>query len=76
MYWNSFVEAEPEEKRRNSERLARFWLDGALSPLVAKQYPLAQISNALHDIAGRSVIGKLVVTFEGLPKVQVEPVST
>ena len=39
------------------------WMaEGKLRPLVSKRYPLEQTAQALNDMAGRKVVGKVVIT--------------
>jgi NADPH2:quinone reductase len=66
VYWNNFVLDETALKRRNAAHLAQLWREGRLRPLVSATYPLHRVAQALHDIAGRDVIGKLVVSLEGV----------
>ncbi len=66
VYWKNFVHDEPAVKRRNAAHLAQLWREGHLKPVVSASYPLHRVAQALHDNSGRDVIGKLVVSLEGV----------
>jgi NADPH2:quinone reductase len=62
VYWNNFVAAEPEGRRRNSRLLAALHASGQLRPDVLRTFELRDLPRALRAVQDRGVIGKLVVT--------------
>jgi len=56
-----FLTNEPEEYRRNQAELLELFLAGRIRPLISATYALADTAQALHDIAARRAIGKLVI---------------
>ena len=52
----------PAEHRANTADLVRWCAEGRLSAHVHARYPLKDVARALKDIAGRKVMGKIVLT--------------
>ncbi|MGQ0529222.1 MAG: NADPH:quinone oxidoreductase family protein [Panacagrimonas sp.] len=61
VFWGAFIQREPDKQAANVRQLYQWFEDGKLSPLVSKQYPLAQGAQALRDMADRKVTGKVVL---------------
>ena len=61
VFWGSWTEREPAAHRANTADLVRWCADGKLSAHVHAAYPLAEAAQALKDIAGRKVMGKVVL---------------
>ena len=61
VFWGSWTERDPEGHRANTADLLRWCAEGKLSAHVHAAYPLADAAQALKDIAGRKVMGKVVL---------------
>lgn len=61
VFWGAWVRQENAEYKRALEQLARLCPDGKLSCHIQKIYPLSQTAEALNALAGRRVMGKLVL---------------
>jgi NADPH2:quinone reductase len=61
VFWGSWTERNPEEHRANMADLLRWCAEGKLSAHVHATYPLTDAARALGDIAGRKVMGKVVL---------------
>src|SRR5882757_10224967 len=61
VFWGSWTEREPAAHRANMTDLVRWCAEGKLSAHVHAAYPLADAAQALNDIAGRKVMGKVVL---------------
>jgi NADPH2:quinone reductase len=61
VFWGSWATREPQAHRANTADLVRWCAEGKLSAHVHAAYPLAQAAQALKDIAGRKVMGKVVL---------------
>jgi NADPH2:quinone reductase len=61
VFWGSFVERNPKDHQANMADLVRWAAEGKLSAHVHAVYPLAQTADALRAIAGRSVMGKVIL---------------
>ena len=62
VFWGSFVGRQPEDHRRNVAELMQWWAEGRFTPYVSAAYPLERAADALRDVDGRRVLGKVVVT--------------
>jgi NADPH2:quinone reductase len=62
VFWGSWTEREPQAHRANMADIVRWCADGKLSAHVHASYPLTDAARALHDIARRKVLGKVVLT--------------
>jgi NADPH2:quinone reductase len=51
----------PDEWRANNEDLIRWCAEGKLSAHVHARYPLAEVAQAMKEIAARKVMGKVVL---------------
>ena len=61
VFWGSWTERDPEGHRENTADLMRWCTEGKISGHVHAAYPLADAARALNDIAGRKVMGKVVL---------------
>jgi NADPH:quinone reductase len=61
VYWGAWVRHNPQTYRENLERLAEWGADGKLSCHVHAVYPLAETAQALHALADRKAMGKVIV---------------
>src|SRR4051812_44574569 len=61
VFWGSWIAREPEAHRANTADLVRWCAEGKLSAHVHAAYPLTDAAQALKDIAGRKVMGKVVL---------------
>ncbi|MBQ5943018.1 MULTISPECIES: NADPH:quinone oxidoreductase family protein [unclassified Massilia] len=62
VFWGDFTRKEPAAHQAAMQRLMDWMAEGKLRPLVSKRYPLDQTAQALNDMAGRKVVGKVVIT--------------
>ncbi|MBA2933816.1 NADPH:quinone oxidoreductase family protein [Sphingomonas sp. CGMCC 1.13654] len=67
VFWGSFIERFPERNRANVEELLEWYEQGAIRPLVSARFDLAQGGQAIAQLVGRAVVGKLVVEVGGAP---------
>ena len=61
VFWGAWSEREPEAHRANIAQLLTWCADGKLAVHIHKIFPLAQTAQALKAIAGRSVMGKVIL---------------
>jgi NADPH2:quinone reductase len=61
VFWGSWTERDPDGHRDNTADLMRWCAEGKISGHVHAAYPLADAARALNDIAGRKVMGKVVL---------------
>lgn len=62
VFWGAFAMREPGTNRENFMKLAEWVEAGQLKPIVTATYPLANAADALNDMLGRKVTGKVVLT--------------
>jgi NADPH2:quinone reductase len=61
VFWGSWIERDPGGHRANTEQLLAWVAQGKLSSHVHAVYPLDQATAALHAIAARKVMGKVIL---------------
>ena len=61
VYWGDSVRHDPKGHASNVRQLMAWFHEGKIRPRVTKAYPLSDGIKALQDIAGRRVIGKIVI---------------
>jgi NADPH:quinone reductase len=61
IFWGAWVRHENQQYKEALAELAQWGAQGKLSCHIQKIYPLAQTPAALHALAARKVMGKLVV---------------
>ena len=62
IYWGDFSRREPARFAESMRQLWQWLADGKLKPHVSATFPLERAADALVQIAGRKVVGKIVVT--------------
>lgn len=62
VYWGDHMKREKQLYRDETEALLARLASGELRPLISRTYALDQVPQALADMAGRKVVGKIVVT--------------
>jgi NADPH2:quinone reductase len=61
VFWTAFVAREPEAHRANTAQLFAWCQEGKLAPHIDATFPLAKTADALSQIEGRKVTGKVIV---------------
>lgn len=61
VFWGRFASLHPEANRANFDRLATWWEQGRIDPLIGGVYPLEEATEALRLVESRRAIGKLIV---------------
>lgn len=61
VYWGEHMKRERQAYRDETEELIRRLAAGELKPLISRTYSLDHVPDALADMAGRKVVGKIVV---------------
>lgn len=61
VFWGRFNIEEPEKSAANNDVIMGWVEDGTLRPVVQKTYPLEEAVDAFRWVAGRKVIGRVVV---------------
>ena len=62
VFWGAFAARDPKANAAHVAELFRLWDEGKISPRVSATYPLKRGGEAIAALAGRQVVGKLVVT--------------
>jgi NADPH:quinone reductase len=61
VFWGSFVAREPARNQAYLREIADWIADGSLKPHISASYPLSRVADALNDVLGRKVKGKVVL---------------
>jgi NADPH2:quinone reductase len=61
VFWGDFVRKEPLANQAAMRQMLEWIGQGKLRPLVSRRYRLDQVAEALNDMAGRKVTGKVVI---------------
>src|SRR5712664_2481290 len=61
VYWGDWTKRDPEGQRRNVERLATWFAQGKVKPVISERVPLADAPAAMTRLLQRKVKGKVVV---------------
>ena len=61
VFWGAWSEREPEAHHANIAQLLTWCADGKLAVHIHRIFPLAQTAQALKALAGRSVMGKVIL---------------
>ena len=61
VFWGAFAEKQPKDSAQNIRELLGFWQHDKLVPHIHATYPLEQAADALNDMLGRKVMGKVLV---------------
>ncbi|MFT6397534.1 MAG: NADPH2:quinone reductase [Bradymonadia bacterium] len=59
--WGMWTMQNPAKHTANIEALAALHVAGKLNPRVTRTYALTEVAEALHDMEGRRVIGKIAI---------------
>jgi NADPH2:quinone reductase len=62
VFWGEFTRREPKALAASIAQLGAWFREGRLKPHVSQTFPLAQAIEALKQMAGRKVKGKVVLT--------------
>ncbi len=62
VFWGRFNLEEPERSAANNAQIMDWVVDGSLSPVVQRAFPLSETAQAMHWVADRQAIGRVVVT--------------
>jgi NADPH2:quinone reductase len=61
VFWGAWTERDPAGNRANIEQILQWCADGRLSAHVHQVFPLDQIAPALHALADRKAMGKVIL---------------
>ena len=61
-FWGAAMRAEPERVEARLQELVGWFQQGRLHPRVHAVYPLERAADALHEVLGRGVAGKVVLS--------------
>ena len=64
VFWGAFAARDPKKNAEHVETLFKLWRQGMIAPKISETYTLDRAGEAIAAIAGRRVIGKLVVTLD------------
>ncbi len=62
LHWGLYRRKQPELIGQVHAELLKLYADGAIRPLVGQERPLTEAPDAYRDLAGRKVVGKIVLT--------------
>ena len=66
VYWGDFVKREPQANQRMMATLAELYARGLVKPVIEALLPLSRLHQAYARLAGRQVLGKLVLVPDAL----------
>jgi NADPH:quinone reductase len=61
VFWGAFAEKQPKDSAQNIRELLSFWQHSKLIPHIHATYPLEHAADALNDMLGRKVMGKVLI---------------
>jgi len=61
VFWGEFAKREPKANAAAMQQLMGWLADGTIKPRISGRYALADIAQALNDMAARKVMGKVVI---------------
>jgi len=61
VFWGEFIKREPHVQRENMQQLLNWAAEGKLSTHVHAIYPLAEIGQAMNELASRKAQGKVLL---------------
>lgn len=61
VFWGDFVRREPAHHAAAMDELMQWHRDGRIRPHISATYALAEVPQALNDMASRKVTGKIVI---------------
>ena len=62
VFWGAFTARNPQANQANLAELMEMYKAGKISPYISGRYPLEQAADALNQMAGRKVKGKVILT--------------
>jgi len=62
VFYGGFAEHEPERYRTLLQELMQWLAEGRIRPAITARRPIEEAAAALHDVAARRVLGKIVLT--------------
>ena len=62
VFWGAFSRRDPAGNERNTRELLELYARGAIRPQISERFPLDRAGEAIARLAGRKVMGKVVVT--------------
>lgn len=62
VFWGRHADEHPDYPQQAHAKLADLFLEGQLEPPVDRTFPLERAPEALQEISGRRVLGKIVLT--------------
>jgi NADPH2:quinone reductase len=62
VFWGDFARREPQHNAAALQQMVGWIGEGKLRPYVSARYPLEDTARALREMAGRRVVGKIVIT--------------
>jgi NADPH:quinone reductase len=62
VFWGRFNLEEPEHSAANNAQILEWVVEGSLSPMVQRAFPLSETPQAMHWVADRRAIGRVVIT--------------
>ena len=62
VFWGRHADEHPEYSQQAHDKLTDLFLQGKLDPPVDRTFPLERAPEALEEISGRRVLGKIVLT--------------
>jgi NADPH2:quinone reductase len=62
VFWGAFTMRDPAGNQANLAELMAMYKAGKISPYISNIYPLEQAADALNEMAGRKVKGKVILT--------------
>jgi len=62
VFWGMFTGVERDVNEANNQDLFELYAQGKIKPRITAHYPLEKAVEALQDMAGRKVTGKIVLT--------------
>lgn len=63
VYWGEAIKRDPVAYRATLQQLCQWAVDGQINPAISQQISLDAAVAALHKLAQRQLVGKVVVTF-------------
>ncbi|AZI42249.1 NADPH:quinone oxidoreductase family protein [Deinococcus psychrotolerans] len=61
VFWGEFAKRDPKKNLANLHQLLTWMGEGKVKPYISARYALADVPQALKDMAGRKVTGKAVI---------------
>lgn len=62
VFWGAAVQMDPKGHAANMAELFKLYADGKIKPRISERFDMSDAASALHRIADRKVLGKVVLT--------------